>query len=324
LAREIRFGSRESELAVVQTRLVMGIIARAHPELSLRMVTMKTRGDLHPELPLENGKTGGKDLFTGALEQALAKNEVDLCVHSLKDMAMEQNDLLPIAGMARRGDPRDMLILPRDPGTGKAGDFTELSPGTALPLRRSGHPPVGCPVGCSSTRRRIQLLARAPDLSVAPIRGNVPTRLAKLDQGQFGALILAAAGIERLGVKDRPGYYFPVRDMVPAAGQGVLALQGRRGEDYAFLEALRDPITEEEAWTERRVIRTLGGGCHFPAAAFARISGMEILIIAMYADSAATNDAPPFYVEEISGPRDRAFELAESLARRLLSGGEGR
>lgn len=316
MVREIRFGSRESDLAVAQTRLVMEIIARAHPELSLRMVTMKTRGDLHPELPLENGETGGKDLFTGALEQALARNEVDLCVHSLKDMAPEQDDLLPIAGMARRGDPRDMLILPKDPGTGNSGNFTELSPGRALPLRGSGISPVGC----SGARRRIQLLARAPDLAVAPIRGNVLTRLAKLDQGQFGALILAAAGIERLGVKDRPGYYFSVRDMVPAAGQGVLALQGRRGEDYAFLDALRDPVTEEEAWTERRVIRTLGGGCQFPAAAFARISGTEIIIIAMYAAGAAA----PFYIEEISGGRDRALELAESLARRLLAKGEER
>jgi hydroxymethylbilane synthase len=108
--------------------------------------------------------------------------------------------------------------------------------------------------------------------------------------------------------------------MVPAAGQGVLALQGRRGEDYAFLDALRDPVTEEEAWTERRVIRTLGGGCQFPAAAFARISGTEIIIIAMYAAGAAA----PFYIEEISGGRDRALELAESLARRLLAKGEER
>jgi hydroxymethylbilane synthase len=316
LAREIRFGSRESDLAVAQTRLVMGIIARAHPELSLRMITMKTRGDLCPKLPLENGKTGGKDLFTGVLEQALAKNEVDLCVHSLKDMAMEQNELLPIAGMARRGDPRDMLILPKDPETGNSGNFAELSPGRAFPLGQCGIPPVGC----SSMRRRIQLLARAPHLAIAPIRGNVPTRLAKLDQGQFGALVLAAAGLERLCIRDRPGYYFAVRDMVPAAGQGVLALQGRRGEDFAFLEALRDPLTEEEAWTERRVIRALGGGCHFPAAAFARISGTEIVIIAMYAAGAGA----PFFTEEISGARDRAPELAEALARRLLSRGEGR
>jgi hydroxymethylbilane synthase len=288
----------------------MGIIARSRPELSLRMVTMKTRGDLHPELPLEGA--GGKDLFTGALEQALAREEVDLCVHSLKDMAVEENELLPIAGMARRGDPRDMLILPKGPAAGNAGTYAEAAPAAALSLGRGG-----LPLGCSSMRRRIQLLALAPDTAVAPIRGNVLTRLAKLDQGQFGALILAAAGIERLGIRDRPGYYFSVRDMVPAAGQGVLALQGRRGEDYAFLDALRDPLTEEEARAERRVILTLGGGCHFPAAAFARISGTEIAVIAMY----AAGDASPFYVEEIAGPRDRGLALAETLARRLLSRG---
>jgi hydroxymethylbilane synthase len=277
---------------------------------------MKTRGDLHPEIPLESGKTSGKDLFTGALEQALANNEVDICVHSLKDMAMEQNELLPLVGMAKRGDPRDMLILPQKNETGNSGPFIKLSPETLFPLCRSGISPVGC----SSMRRRIQLSARVPGLAIAPVRGNVPTRLEKLDQGQFGALILAAAGLERLGIKDRQGYYFAVRDMVPAAGQGVLALQGRRGEDFAFLDALRDPVTEEEAEAERRLIRALGGGCHFPTAAFARISGTEIVILGMY----AVGIGAPFYTEEISGDRIRVFELTESLAHRLLSRGEGR
>jgi hydroxymethylbilane synthase len=308
---EIRFGSRESELAVAQTRLVMHTIAQAHPELSLRLITMKTRGDLRPELPLEaaagEGFTG-KSLFTGALEKALADETVDVCVHSLKDMAADEDALLPIVGMAKRGDPRDMLILPREAGK-QYSPFSELC--------FQARPPIQWPqpIGCSSVRRRIQLLSRAPNLSVAAIRGNVPTRLGKLDAGQYGALILAAAGIERLGVKDRPGFFFAVRDMVPAAGQGVLALQGRRGEDYSFLDALRDPVTEKAAQTERRVIQALGGGCHFPAAAYAELSGAEMTIIALYA---ATADAP-VSIEEISGDSDRALEMAEQLARSLLS-----
>jgi hydroxymethylbilane synthase len=307
VGREIRFGSRESELAVIQTKLVMETIARSHPELSLRMITMKTKGDLHPELPLEDAAAQGftaKGFFTGALEEALTRGEVDLCVHSLKDMSLDVDESLPIVGMAKRVDPRDMLLLPRHGG----GDPLSKIPGSL-------------PVGCSSMRRRIQLLARFPEMQVAPIRGNVPTRIAKMDRGQYGALVLAAAGIERLGIRDRPGHFFAVRDMVPAAGQGVLALQGRRGENYNFLDTLRDPLTEAAANAERHIIRTLGGGCNFPAAAYAEISGAEITLIAIY--SAEGSGRAPIFTEEISGDQDRALELAETLARRLLSRGEG-
>jgi hydroxymethylbilane synthase len=207
-----------------------------------------------------------------------------------------------------------MLILPRTTKphleTSAENPFTELphESFSTLPIDQSR------PVGCSSTRRRIQFNVLFPELEVAPVRGNVPTRLEKLDQGQYGALILAAAGIERLGIRDRAGYSFPIRKMVPAAGQGVLAIQGRRGEDYAFLDALRDPLTEEAARTEREVIRALGGGCHFPAAAYAEIAGTEIKITAMY----AADGIAPIYIEELSGERDRAAELAEALAQRLL------
>jgi hydroxymethylbilane synthase len=230
--------------------------------------------------------------------------------------------------MAKRGDPRDMLILPRMEKP-CAGHPASVSPFTELPspetFRASLSIDRSRPVGCSSARRRIQLNSLLPELGIAPIRGNVPTRLEKLDQGRYGALILAAAGIERLGIRDRPGYFFPIREMVPAAGQGVLAIQGRRSEDYAFLDALRDPLTEEAARTERQVIRALGGGCHFPAAAYAEIVGTEIKITAMFApagDTHAADSAPVFFIKEISGGRDRAPELAETLSRRLLSGGE--
>jgi hydroxymethylbilane synthase len=316
VGREIRFGSRESDLAVIQARFVMDRIARNHPEISLRLVTMKTRGDLHPEIPLEdNGdpeRNRGKTLFTGALEEALARGAVDLCVHSLKDMAERENPDLPIAALAKRGDPRDMLVLPR-----RGPDLQSLL-SQGLPRILSVLKAGSLPVGCGSARRRIQLLLRAPGLAVAPIRGNVPGRLVKMDGGAYGALILAAAGLERLGLADRPGYIFPVREMIPAAGQGVLALQGRRGEGYEFLDAVRDPVTEEEAGTERALIRALGGGCGSPAAAYARIEGNEISILGMYA---ADPGAPPVR-DEIAGDRAGRLRLAEILARRLL-GREG-
>jgi hydroxymethylbilane synthase len=141
-----------------------------------------------------------------------------------------------------------------------------------------------------------------------------------MDQGQYGALILAAAGLERLGIADRRVYLFPVREMVPAAGQGVLAMQGRTGEDYGFINAVRDPVTEEEAQTERFLIRALGSGCSSPAGAYARISGSEIRIIAMY----AADEYSPVCVEEGTDNRDRALHLAEELAQKLLARGAGR
>jgi hydroxymethylbilane synthase len=316
-------------------------IAKAHPELTLRLVTMKSRGDLFPELPLgETGPEdgGGKSFFTGTLENALVRGEVDLCVHSLKDMADNQEETLPLLALAKRGDPRDILILPAPdenrPETGGAAPFPAS-------LDRSR------PVGTSSIRRRIQFLALNPGLRVAPIRGNVPTRLSKLDAGLFGALILAAAGLERLGIT-RKGYMFPVSEMVPAAGQGVIAVQGRRGEDYPFLDAVEDPLTREEVMTERLVIRTLGGGCHSPSAAFARIAGNEISITAFYApeggsplketcgcqettgfkETAGFQETYGFketygFQDSLRGERERAPFLAEALARRLLQRGAG-
>jgi hydroxymethylbilane synthase len=313
----IRIGSRESALAIAQTRIVMDIIARSHPELKLELVSMKTLGDLKPDLPLEsaNKETGesGKAFFTGALEEALAKNEIDLCIHSLKDMAVDTSKDLPIVAMAKRGDPRDCLILPKDElFTG----FETLNCNYANQHNQKVPPPAGC----SSLRRQIQLLALAPALSFSPIRGNVPTRISKLDNGQYHLLVLAAAGLERLGLSSRAAYIFPIEEMIPAAGQGVLAVQGRRAEDYTFLEDVNDPVTAEEALAERAFIKAAGGGCGSPAAAYAKIAGNEIHIQALLA---AINEEPhtssiKFYRDEISGAHKEGQRLAEKLASRLL------
>jgi hydroxymethylbilane synthase len=304
LTREIRIGSRESVLAAAQTRLIMESISRAHPELFLRMVTMKTEGDLRPDVPL--GLTG-KAFFTGTLERALSSGEVDLCVHSLKDMAETQPEDLPIAAIPKRGNPWDALVLPQGHTVQEKNSKTIFA---ALA--------ENLPVGCSSLRRRIQFQALAPALRCAPVRGNVPTRLAKLDEGQYGALILAAAGLERLDLAERISHVFSVQEIVPAAGQGALAVQGRRGEDYSFLETLRDPASTEEALAERAFIRALGCGCSSPAGAYAKIAGNEIRITGMYAVTGL-----PIFRGEIAGERLRAQRLAEELAQRLLRKGDG-
>jgi hydroxymethylbilane synthase len=304
MSRFIRIGSRASALSIAQARLVMDAVARSHPEITLKLVTMKTLGDLHPDLPLENtsgsGKNtgaGSKTLFTGALEEALSRNDLDLCIHSLKDMAENVSEDLPIVAMPKRGDPRDTLILPAGQRFGGIDRLDRT-----------------VPAGCSSVRRRIQLRALVPSLTFSPIRGNVPTRIHKLDEGQFSLLVLAAAGLERLNISSRAAYFFPVRKMIPAAGQGVLAVQGRRSEDYGFLDAVRDLVTETEALTERAFVRAAGGGCGSPAAAFARIAGNEISLLALF----AKDGEAPFYTGEISGPKEKGQKLAEQLAQRLL------
>jgi hydroxymethylbilane synthase len=305
MSRLIRIGSRGSALSIAQTRIIMDAIAQFHPEITLSLVTIKTLGDLRPDLPLEASagnlqgrpSSAGKALFTGALEEALGRCEVDICVHSLKDMAWETPKDLPILAIPKRGDPRDCLILPQGE---RFSGFKSLG--------------VSLPAGCSSLRRKIQLHALAPDLRFAPIRGNVPTRITKLEDRRYGALVLAAAGLERLGISSRAAYVFPVREMIPAAGQGVLAVQGRLGEDFSFLDTLRDPVTASEALAERRFIQAAGGGCGSAAAAYARISGGEINLIALYARDAEA----PFFRDEISGPAERGESLAEKLARRLL------
>jgi hydroxymethylbilane synthase len=294
MVRELRFGSRDSALARIQARLVMDPIARAHPELKLSLVTVKTLGDLRQDLPLEGAQ--GKALFTGALEEALARGEIDLCVHSLKDMPERVSPDFPIAAMTRREDPRDMLLLPRGQSFTGLDALGEIS------------------VGCSSVRRRVQLAVLAPRLRAAPVRGNVPTRLDKLDRGQYGALILAAAGLIRLGIGDRPGRVFSVEEMVPAPGQGILAVQGRRGEDHAFLGAVHDRISAEEALAERGFVEAIGGGCGSPVAAHARVSGGGMVITGMY----GAEDGAFLFRDSLSGPRGEGRALAEKLARRLM------
>ena len=168
-----RVGSRESRLAVVQSELVMDAIRAAHPEVGLELVTMKTTGDKILDRTLD--KVGGKGLFVKELDAALLDGRVDLTVHSCKDLPMEEDPRIPLAGFSRREDPRDVLVLPQG--------AEELDPSR--------------PIGCASARRAVQLRALFPGVAVAPVRGNVLTRLRKLDEGQFSALVLAAAGLKR-------------------------------------------------------------------------------------------------------------------------------
>ena len=241
MKKEITIGSRESRLAVIQSEQVQAWIQKAHPELSVQILTMKTTGDIILNQALE--KVGGKGLFVKELDRALVDGRSDLSVHSLKELPKE----LPLLAFSPREDPRDVLVLPE--GVTKI-DFSK-------------------PIGCSSKRRMLQFARLYPQATFATIRGNVQTRLRRLDEGEFSATLLAAAGLKRLGLTHRISRYFTEEEMIPAAGQGILAVQGRAGEDMGFLADFNDPVAEACAYAERSFVRHLDGGCSDPIAAHA-------------------------------------------------------
>lgn len=236
-------------MALVQAEMVKQYISEARPELIVRILPMTTAGDRILNRPLD--QIGGKGLFVKELDQALAQGRIDLSVHSLKDVPMDLAPELPLVGFSVREDPRDVLVLPD--GCGEI-DFSK-------------------PVGCSSVRRMVQFKRLYPQARFKPIRGNVQTRLRRLDEGQYGATILAAAGLKRLGLEGRISRYFSVEEMIPAAGQGILAVQGRADESYEYLGGYTDEDARLCALSERAFIRRLGGGCTMPAAAYAEADG---------------------------------------------------
>ena len=214
--QKIRIGTRESRLAVIQAQYLAEYIRCSCQELEPELVTMKTTGDRILDRTLD--KIGGKGLFVKELDRALREQRSDVSVHSLKDVPMETPNDLPLLGFSRREDARDVLVLPKG--------VKELN--------------LHLPLGCSSARRKIQLQRLFPKMEIKSIRGNVLTRLQKLDQGRYSGLVLAAAGLKRLGLTERINKFFSVEEILPAAGQGILAVQGRQGEDYQYLQGFFD------------------------------------------------------------------------------------
>lgn len=253
---KLRVGSRDSKLALIQTEIVIDAIRASHPEMEIELVTMKTTGDKILDRTLD--KVGGKGLFVKELDEALLSGRVDLTVHSYKDMPMEINPLLPVVALSPRGDPRDGLVLP------ESGEF-----GTG-------------PIGSSSLRRRWQLPDLFPDHDTKPVRGNVLTRLRKLEEEDFSALVLAVSGMKRLNLQDRISRVFTPDEMIPAASQGILAVQGRKGEDYSFLESFDSVESQICSAAERAFVRELDGGCSTPTAAYAELMGREVTLRTFY------------------------------------------
>lgn len=288
MKRYIRIGSRESALAVKQALIVKEKLLKAEPGLEIELVTMKTTGDkiLHKSLE----KIGGKGLFVKELDRALLDGKIDLSVHSLKDMPMEIPEELPVVAFTEREDPRDALIL--EPGK------YELKKGI---------------IGSSSRRRTLQAGRLYPDCSFKNIRGNVQTRLYKLENEEYDATILAAAGLRRLGMESCVSRIFTVDEMIPSAGQGILAVQTRKGEKIPGMESVMCPDSRWAAKAERAFVKILDGGCTSPVAAFAEIRGNELLLRGLYYHEASGT----YVTGKIAGEVHKGERMAEKLAKNL-------
>ncbi|WP_394560260.1 hydroxymethylbilane synthase [Aquipseudomonas alcaligenes] len=256
MSREIRIATRKSALALWQAEYVKARLEQAHPGLKVSLVPMVSRGDKLLDAPL--AKIGGKGLFVKELETALLENEADIAVHSMKDVPMDFPEGLGLFCICEREDPRDAFV------SNTYASLDEL--------------PAGSVVGTSSLRRQAQLLARRPDLKIQFLRGNVNTRLAKLDAGEYDAIILAAAGLIRLGFEERIRSSISVEDSLPAGGQGAVGIECRTAdaEIHALLAPLHHGETAVRVTAERALNKRLNGGCQVPIACYALLEGEQL------------------------------------------------
>ena len=293
----IIIGTRGSKLALRQAQITLDALAAAHPDAQFDLKTIRTSGD-STEAPLS--EVGGRGIFVIEIERALLKNEIDIAVHSLKDLPSEETPGLLITAVLPREDPRDVLV------TRTGGDLGSLSSGAR--------------VGTGSPRRAAAIRALRPDLQIADIRGNVDTRLRKVEEGDYDATVLAAAGLARLGWLDRASQTFKVDQMIPAVGQGALAVQTRTddAQTSAVVAALDDPDTRAAVTAERAFERRLGGGCHAAIAAYGTVSAEALHLRAFVGDEDGT-----ILRGEIDGASGDADALGVRLAEQLLEEGAG-
>jgi len=294
MRKNIKIGTRGSLLATTQSTWVKTQIEAAHPGVAVELVTIVTKGDKILDVPL--AKVGGKGLFVKEIEEALLRKDVDLAVHSMKDVPSELPEELHLGIIPLRENPHDAFI------SNQYATLSEL--------------PTGATVGTSSLRRRAQLAALRPDLQIVDLRGNLDTRLRKLDEGQFQAIILAAAGLNRLGMSSRATGYFSAQEMLPAVGQGALGIELRRddAELLAGLSFLNDAETTVAVRAERAFLHRLEGGCQVPIGAFAEVNSGQVELTGLV----ASVDGREVLKDSITGNSAEAQELGTRLADRLL------
>ena len=293
----IRIATRKSPLALWQAEHVRARLLALHPGLQVELLTMSTQGDRILDSPL--AKIGGKGLFVKELEERMLSGDADIAVHSMKDVPVELPAGLHLAVIMEREDPRDALV------SNHHADLTAL--------------PQGARVGTSSLRRQCQLADRRPDLDIIPLRGNVNTRLRKLDEGEYDAIILASAGLLRLGFGERIRSFISIDDSLPAIGQGAIGIECRA--DDARVNALLQPLhhvpTASRVRAERAMNHRLEGGCQVPIGGHAILEGERLTLRGLV----GTVDGSEIVRAEISGPTTDADRLGTALAEELLEHG---
>jgi hydroxymethylbilane synthase len=293
---ELRIATRRSRLALWQAEHVKERLMALSPGLKVELVPLSTRGD--EVLDASLAKIGGKGLFVKELEAALAENRADIAVHSMKDVPAELPPGYALAAILEREDARDAFVSPRHE------NFAAL--------------PAGAVVGTSSLRRQAQIAARHPQLEIRPLRGNLDTRIAKLDRGEYAAIVLAAAGLRRLGLEARIRCHLSIEESLPAAGQGALGIEclAARADVAALVAALRDPGAEACVRAEREVNRALGGSCTIPLGAFAEMQAGRLRMRALVASPDGKRIARAEGEGDAARPEEFGLRIAELLRER--------
>ena len=288
-------GTRGSNLALVQTNWVVEQLKKNNPNIEFEIKIIKTKGDLIKDLPLD--KIGDKGLFVKEIEKSLLDKEIDMAVHSMKDMPSYLPEGLKFAHSPRREDPRDALIFREGYKT-----LEDL--------------PQGAKIGTGSKRRKYQLLKHRPDLEIVPIRGNIETRIKKIETENLDGVVLAASGLRRAGLEEKIDYYIPTDIMLPAPAQGILAREIREDdkETEKIIDSIKDNITKVQIDAERGFLIGVNGSCHIPMGAYCEVDGEKITLTGLYGDG----DGKKIVIQSKEGTLADAQKIGYELAKSVL------
>ena len=292
---KIRVGTRGSNLALIQTNWAIDRLKEKFPEVEFEVKIIKTKGDKILHLSLD--KIGDKGLFVKEIESQLLEGEIDLAVHSMKDMPAEVVEGLKFAAVPKREDPRDVIILREG-----LNSFDEL--------------PIGATIGTGSKRRKYQLLRKRPDLNIVPIRGNIETRISKIESENLDGIVLAASGVIRADLEEKITEFLTVDLMIPAPAQGALALEIRENDEKLekMIDAIRDEISQIQTDAERSYLAGIDGSCHIPMGAYCEVDGEKLTLTGIFGDE----DGEKITVASLEGDRDNPKELGSNLAKLVL------
>lgn len=292
---KIRVGTRGSNLALIQTNWAIDRLKEKFPEVEFEVKIIKTKGDKILHLSLD--KIGDKGLFVKEIESQLLEGEIDLAVHSMKDMPAEVVEGLKFAAVPKREDPRDVIILREG-----LNSFDEL--------------PIGATIGTGSKRRKYQLLRKRPDLNIVPIRGNIETRISKIESENLDGIVLAASGVIRADLEEKITEFLPVDLMIPAPAQGALALEIRENDEVLekMIDAIKDEISQIQTDAERSYLAGIDGSCHIPMGAYCEVDGEKLTLTGIFGDE----DGEKITVASLEGDRNNPKELGSNLAKLVL------